>query len=477
MLWIAIAAGSTLLLLRAVGASWLTAAIGFFTYPLLLTGAWYLSGYSLLAALSFAPLIGWLWLRDRFVLAGALLGVGMLFKVNLALVLGERPLAMLVLHPRGARVQVVKAAGGFGVVAAAAALALALRGELDGYLKNFKDNISYSHEVLRATGNMTGIPGHIKVAAGAASKPVQFAGLPVGKPLHLAAIVAAFLVAGFFAIRTLRERPASSEPAFAIHGDEGARRAVPLLDGVDGDHPRADGRMGSARPDARVAGASADRFAVAKAAPAVADLRGRRLSARRPSCASSCSAGRPRPLRQGRRVGYWFDAGRSETANMLERAAGNRFPAAHTITFAHLGQNDEEGAAAFLDGRFSLACPAIAQYVFTPHVDSVLRCVQSERPELILVTQRYEFIAGAPQEWNEFVASGSHLLAATIGGYRRVRLPMGRLPSGLWRVKAQSATLSAWPPPLLPMGRRAGSVSSRSSTSSAASEEPSTSRC
>jgi hypothetical protein len=417
VLWIAIAAASTLLLMRAIGASWLTAAIGFVTYPLLLTGAWYVSGYSLLAALSFAPLIGWLWIRDRFVLAGALLGVGILFKVNLALVLASVPVAVLVLYPRGARVQVAKAAGGFGVVAAVAALILALRGELDGYLKNLKDNISYSHEVLRATGNTTGIPGHIKVAAGAASKPGHFAGLPVGKPLHLAVLAAAFLVAGFFAIRTLREGPAISEPASrssaarvlaALFVCSTVTTAITLaLTAAWAPHDQM----------LALPGLMLIVFLAAKATPAVADLR---------RTVAVCAAGAlgivvlggtaTSPAREGG-IGHWFDTGRSETANLLERAAGSRFPGTHRITFAHLGQNDEEGAAAFLNGRFSLACPAIAQYVFTPHLESVLRCVRGERPELILVTQRFEFIAGAPPEWNQFVARGSRLLAQS---YQRI---------------------------------------------------------
>ncbi len=439
ILWIAIAAGSTLLLMRAIGASWLTAAIGFFTYPLLLTGAWYLSGYSLLAALSFAPLIGWLWIRDRFVLAGALIGVGMLFKVNLALVLASVPLTMLVLHPRGARMQVAKAAGGFGVVAAVAALVLALRGELDGYVKNFADNLSYSHEVLRATGNVTGIPGHIKVAAGAASKPVHFAGLPVGKPLHLAAIAAAFLVAGYFAIRTLRERPAPSAPSSRLS----AKRVLAALFVASTLTAAVTLALTAAWSphDQMLAfpGLMLIAFVVAKAAPTVADL---------PRTAAVCAAAAlgivvlggtaAAPFARDGGVGYWFDAGHSETANLLERAAGSRFAGARTITFAHLGQNDEEGAAAFLDGRFSLACPAIAQYVFTPHVDSVLRCVRGKRPELILVTQKFQFVAGAPVEWNQFVASGSRLLAAS---YRRVST--GQTPAGLasvWALAGAGAT-------------------------------------
>ncbi len=212
ILWLAIAAASTLLLLRAAGASWLTAAVGFVAYPLLLTGAWYLSGYSLLAALSFVPLVGLLWLRGRFVAAGALLALGVLFKVNLGLVLVSVPLAALMLGPRELRSQLTRAVGGFAAVIAAGALVLALRGELHGYIENFKENISYSSNVLSATGNVTGVPGHFKVAAWAASRPGHFAFLPVGKPLHLLVVAAVFLLAGYSAIRVLR-RPKPAREA------------------------------------------------------------------------------------------------------------------------------------------------------------------------------------------------------------------------------------------------------------------------
>ncbi len=195
VVWLTVAAASTVLLLRAIGASWLTTAVGFVAYPLLLTGAWYYSDYSMLAGLAFAPLIGWLWISGRFALAGALFGVGLLFKVNLALVLASAPLAFLLLRlPAGSvRVQVARAAAGFGAVVAAAAAILALRGELHGYLENLINNVAYSRNVLRATGHLTGIIGHIKVAAGA-----------TGKPVHFAVVAAAFLVTGLLAIRTLR---------------------------------------------------------------------------------------------------------------------------------------------------------------------------------------------------------------------------------------------------------------------------------
>lgn len=443
VVWLAIAAASTLLLLRAVGASWMTAAVGFIAYPLLLTGAWYLSGYSLLAALSFAPLIGWLWLRGSFVAAGALLALGVLFKVNLGLVLASVPLAALVLGPRELRAQLARAAGGFAAAAAAAAVALAVRGELHGYIENFKDNVTYSRDVLSATGNVTGIPGHVKVAAWAASRPGHVLGVSVGKPLHLAVVVAAFLLAGVLAVRTLR-RPKDAQASAASASPASIGAAVP---------DRATRFLAAAflcatattaltlaltaawsPHDQMLAfpGLLLIAFVVARPAPALADPR--RIAA---VCAAAAlgvvvlGGTAAAPYARAGGVGYWFQAGRSETAAMLEGAAASRFPQVRTITYAHLGQNDEEAVAAFLDGRFALACPAIAQYVFTPHVESVLRCVRSKRPELVLVTQKFTHEAVAPAEWNQFVAGGSLLLSQDY-----VRVATRHTPNGVASVWA-----------------------------------------
>jgi hypothetical protein len=70
VVWLTIAATCTALVLIAIGASRPTVVAGFISYPVLLTGALYYSGYSMLAGLAFIPLIAWLWMRHRGVLAG-----------------------------------------------------------------------------------------------------------------------------------------------------------------------------------------------------------------------------------------------------------------------------------------------------------------------------------------------------------------------------------------------------------------------
>jgi hypothetical protein len=443
VVWLAIAAASTLLLLRAVGASWAAAAVGFVVYPLLLTGAWYLSGYSLLAALSFAPLIGLLWLRGSFVAAGALLALGVLFKVNLGLVLASVPLAALVLAPRGLRAQLAKAAGGFVAVAGAAAIALAVRGELNGYIENFKDNISYSRNVLSATGSVTGIPGHIKIAAWAASRPGHVLGVPVGKPLHLLVVVAVFLLAGALAVRTLRRRPATppgaATPAAATRFLAAAflcataTTALTLaLTAAWSPHDQM-----LAFPELLLI-AFVIAWLVSDEPQLAAGLRGIAVV-----CAVAVlgivllGGTAAAPYARAGGVSYWFDSGHSETAEELEQAA-SRFPAARKVTYVHLGQNDEEAVAAFLDGRFALACPAIAQYVFTPHLDGVLRCVEGKRPELVLVTQKFRREPHAPAEWDRFVADGTRLLDRDYERVSTRRTPNG--VASVWALGSARAT-------------------------------------
>jgi hypothetical protein len=137
-------------------------------------------------------------------------------------------------------------------------------------------------------------------------------------------------------------------------------------------------------------------------------------------------------------VSYWFDSGHSETAEELEQAAASRFPAARKVTYVHLGQNDEEAVAAFLDGRFALACPAIAQYVFTPHLDGVLRCVEGKRPELVLVTQKFRREPHAPAEWDRFVADGTRLLDRDYERVSTRRTPNG--VASVWALGSARAT-------------------------------------
>jgi hypothetical protein len=402
VVWLAAAAAFTFLLLRAIGASRLTAAVGFVCLPLLLTGVWYLAGYSMLAALALVPLIGWLWIRGSFASAGALLCVGLLFKVNLALVLVSIPVAFLLLRlPAGAaRSQLARAAAGFGAVAAAAVAIVVLRGELHGYLDTLIDNVAYSQDVLPVTGRPPGILGHIEAVAGA-----------VGSPGHAAAVAVGFLVVGALAIRTLRERRAVDE------GKRGpaAIRTVAVLFLVT-----------TVATSVTLALTAAWNHHVQMLAyPGLLLIAFLVMLIRAPSAdlrraAAACVTAALAVVLMGGTGSYpdfrgsistWLESERSETAELLERAEEERFPRLDEPTFAHLGRNDEEAVAAFLDGEHGLACPTIAQYFYSPDLAGVSRCIRERKPQLLLVTPSFKPTELAPSEWNRFVARGSSLLS------------------------------------------------------------------
>jgi hypothetical protein len=133
-------------------------------------------------------------------------------------------------------------------------------------------------------------------------------------------------------------------------------------------------------------------------------------------------------------VSAWFQPARSQTADSLERVAKDQFPRLHELTFAHLGMGDEEGVAGFLDNRFVLACPKISEYVFTPNLQGVLRCIADKRPRLILVTHSFRLMHHAPPAWNEFVARGYSLLSEE---YERVFAPeAGPRSPEVWALRA-----------------------------------------
>ena len=62
----------------------------------------------------------------------------------------------------------------------------------------------------------------------------------------------------------------------------------------------------------------------------------------------------------------WTDPAHSRTAAALEAVRAARLAAATDVSYAHLGQNDEEGHAAFIGSGWTLACARFHQYPFTP---------------------------------------------------------------------------------------------------------------
>jgi hypothetical protein len=403
VVWLAVAAASAFLLLRTIGASRLTAAVGFIAYPFLLTaGLWYYTGHSMLAALAFVPLIGWLWIRGRFALAGALLCVGLLFKANLALLLATAPLTFLLLGlPAGpARSKVSQAAAGFGAALAMTAGILAVRGELVGYIDTLIANVGYSADVLEATGRQTGILGHVVAVAEVSGGSRRFV-----------VAAAAFFLVSLLAIWTLRQGRARRKEnrgyreiltLAALFLSATATTAVTLaLTGVWDHHLQMVAYPGLMLFAFLVVWISELPDGLPKVAAACATA----------GLAAGAIAGTHNQRAGDWSISPWLETGRSKTAGLLERAAADRFPRFDEITYAHLGSNDEDAMAAFLDREFVLACPMIAQYYFSANLSSMVRCIRAEKPCLILVTPSFTQAAHAPTEWNRFVYRGSRLLS------------------------------------------------------------------
>ena len=164
IVWVATAAAAVWLLLGVLDTPPLARVAGFLAYPLLLTGEWYHAGYSMLAALALAPLAAWLSARGSPTTAGVVVGLGVLFKVNLALVLVAAPVTLFLLGVpvrRNVRHVLGFLAGLAGTLALAAGL-LAARGELVPDLHVLRDNVSYANDVLVGTGRIGGIHGHVR---------------------------------------------------------------------------------------------------------------------------------------------------------------------------------------------------------------------------------------------------------------------------------------------------------------------------
>ena len=108
-------------------------------------------------------------------------------------------------------------------------------------------------------------------------------------------------------------------------------------------------------------------------------------------------------------ISAWVSSTRSATADALDQVAIG-LPQRGTVTYAHLGQNDEEAVVEFQSEGLDLACPDLSQYTFSPDLSDILNCIVTTRPHLVLVTSSFEMLASAPRRWNEFVARGSSLL-------------------------------------------------------------------
>lgn len=402
IVWVAVAAVSVVLLLHVLGASAAAMAAGFVTYPLLLTGEWYYAGYSMLAALALAPLAAWLWARGSPLLAGIVVAAGVLYKINLALVLVAAPTALLAIGVPGRRDMrlVARVVAGAGGLLGVAAIVLAARGELRPYLRMLRENVSYANEVLVATGRIGGIHGHIRVAETSTR--------------HFQVVIAVFIAAGAAAVWAVVRRGRFSGTAIgataALFLSVAAATAITLASTTAWNHHV----QMLAYPSGLLAV-----FAVVGLDSVVRARWVARACQIAAVAATVFLLGGMQPTGSLSSVSRWFDAPHSRTATALEKVRSERLAGDPNVSYAHLGQNDEEAHAAFIGSGWTLACARFHAYPWTPAatLGSIIRCVESRRPELLLITSSLSDRSGAPAAWHRFVVAG-HAVAQR--DYKRV---------------------------------------------------------
>jgi hypothetical protein len=395
--WLMLAGAGVYYLLRSIGATATTASIGLVSYPVLLTGAYYYAGYSMLPALALAPVAGWAWARGRFIACGVVVGVAALYKANLVLVVAAAPAALAVLEhgmprPRGT---LARAGAGLAATLLVAAGVLALRGELGGYLSTLRGNVSYAGDVLAATGRPTGLYGHVWSAAGVTD--------------YTLAIVALGAGGAAYAVWSLaRSRDDATAPIAALFLAVAGATGITLAATAVWDHHAQLVAYPGALLTVLAASALerrvvAPRMRIAGVGAAVVVV-----------VAVFGGFSAPPGIEAG---SSWRSPGRSDTARALKRARTAVAGTAGNIGYAVLGSNHEQGHAAFLDGSWQLVCPRFHQYPFSIGLDAVAACIRTRRPALVLVDSPLAPDARAPA-WSDFVRE----VKATLRS-RYVRLP------------------------------------------------------
>lgn len=408
IVWVGVAAASIWLLLRFAGATRFVAAVGFIMYPLLLTGAWYYAGDSETAPLALAPVVCWLWMRGSAWVAGVVLALALMFRLDYALVFVSLLIApALVGFPRvGRRRRAVQTALAFFGALAVALLVLAERGELLPYFHTMVGNVHYANNAL-AERDQSGVIGHLSRA------------WDVLGPAHALLLVSVTLAGFALAARVLlspyrRPRDASMQapepkPTVTIAAlfiGSAAATVITLALTFLWDHHFELTTLPGALLCALV-------VAKIETAPSTVLRFGATLLLL--TITAEALGGLPQEQVQGPpRAGglsAWVNAPTSATADALNTVRARKLADFPVVTYTHLGSNDEDGAAEFLARQFKLACPVFQEYVFSTNLNQALLCLEEKRPELVLETASFQYLPGkVARAWNAFVTRGRRLL-------------------------------------------------------------------
>jgi hypothetical protein len=390
--WFGLAAIGFALLLRELRAPRAAVVAGFFLYPLALSGGWYLAGETMLGALAVTPFAPWLYVRGKSAASGVVLAVVLLLKLNLVIVAAAPIAAMAILGAPAARRwrALVLTFAGFAGTVAAAALVLAIRGELRAYLELVDYNVYYSSALLPSEGFFARASDHLNVAV------VYFEGGRWQRPAVLL-VLATFCVAAFSIARTARGSFVRLLAPAAILSLLAALVALALM--AYWYHHVQVLAFPAALIGATLVSAVAlrlgDRAGAIAAALCV-------LFALWTSLHSHDRLGMSTP---------WTARGGSESSAALEEARKRFFPDADTVTYMAFGGNSENAHAVFISHRFDLACRWFHLY---PHstddqLEETTECSRRERPMLILVTLGF-FDSREGASWSVFRSNARHLL-------------------------------------------------------------------
>jgi hypothetical protein len=393
-LWLGIAALSIALLLRALDAHVVVVLSGFLLYPLALTASWYEPGLSMLGGLALAPLVGWLWLSRRFVLAGSMLTVVGLFKITVGLVAVAPVVALLLLGvPEGKRArQALRAGAGFGTALIAAVVVLALRGELVRYVEVLSFNVRYPDAARRVQGGSGGVDEHLAVVREffVASGRWQW-------PLAIAALVV--LVTATAALWR-RGGPAFRALGSVAVATTGAALLTLALTAIWFHH------LQLLAPAATLVAAVVISAAFVVRGPRAAAVVAVPLVA-------LGFWGSLKQERGGESLGEAWSGTRSSVgADLLENARRRHYVSSERVPYVVFGSNSENAHAVFIDDAFDLECRWFHLYPNNApeHLEETLECARGKRPELVLVTVGFYEPRGDVPHWNRFVAGARMLL-------------------------------------------------------------------
>ena len=368
-LWLAIGALAMGLLLRELRAPRAAVVTGFLVYPLALTSGWYLAGLSMLGALALVPLIPWAWLRGRYVGAGALLAVVLLFKLNLAALVAAPLAALLLLGvPEGSRLRhAVRAGGGLVAALLGAALVLAVFAGLPAYLESIEDNTRYANGLLHSDGTLSRMREHFDIvleyfrAAGRWQLPAA---------LLVVAVVAGLVVVSW--TRFLRPiRVLASTTAVTLM----LTLLTLALTAYWSHH-------------LQMLAYPATLMAATLVAAVVAKLGARAGAVGAAVCVAFAlwSSVKNEDGLHVRRT--WDVTPISVGADLLNGARARYYPDARHVSYIAFGGNSENAHAVFIEDGFDLSCRWFQLYpVSLDHqLRETLECARREKPALVLIT-------------------------------------------------------------------------------------------